>query len=131
LRQIKPGSPVRKHTWWRTGIQIALKELNMKYAAFPIGLVAAVLAFSPASAHMQMCSDMSKMTSMMNGMPDSPKKWEMNRHLAMVNAAMAKDGTQGCKMAMMTMMQGKNMSMMKSGTSGRRKTGAVGSTHVH
>ena len=103
----------------------------MKYAAFPIGLVSAVLAFSPASAHMQMCTDMSKMTAMMNGMPDSPKKWEMNRHLAMVNAAMARDGTQGCKMTMMTMMQGQNMSMTKSGTSGRRRTGAAGSTHVH
>ena len=103
----------------------------MKCAAFPLGLVAAVLAFSPASAHMQMCSDMSKMTSMMNGMPDSSKKWEMNKHLAMVNAAMAKDGTQGCKMAMTTMMHGKNMSMTKSAASGRRKTGAASSTHVH
>jgi len=103
----------------------------MKYAAFPIGLVAAVLTFSPASAHMQMCSDMSKMTSMMSAMPDGPKKWEMNRHLAMVNAAMAQDGTQGCKMAMMTMMHGEKMSMTKSGTSSRRKTGAAASTHVH
>lgn len=103
----------------------------MKYAAFPIGLVAAILAFSPASAHMQMCSDMSKMTSMMNGMPDSSKKWEMNKHLATVNAAMAKDGTQGCKMAMTAMMHGKSMSMKKSAASGRRKTGTVSSTHVH
>ena len=103
----------------------------MKYAAFPMGLVAAVLAFSPASAHMEMCSDMSRMTSMMSAMPDSPKKWEMNRHLAMVNVAMSKEGTHGCKMAMMTMMQERKMSMMKSGTSGRRKTGTVASTHSH
>ena len=109
----------------------------MKCAAFPLGLVAAVLAFSPASAHMQMCSDMSKMTSMMNTMPDSPKKWEMNRHLAMVNTAMAKDGTPGCQMTMMTMMQGGHMmhgghmSTMKSVASGQRKTRTVGSTHVH
>jgi hypothetical protein len=103
----------------------------MKYAAFPIGLVAAVLALSPASAHMQMCADMSNMTSMMNAMPDGPKKWEMNRHLAMVNAAMAKDGTMGCNMTMMTMMQDRKMSMMKSGSSARRKAGAVGSTHSH
>jgi hypothetical protein len=103
----------------------------MKYAAFPMGLVAAALALSPASAHMEMCADMSKMTSMMTAMPDSPRKWEMNRHLAMVNAAMAKDGTQGCKMTMMTMMQGKKMSMMKSGTSSRAKTRTAGSTHSH
>ena len=109
----------------------------MKYAALPMGLVAAVLTFSPASTHMQMCADMSKMTSMMSAMPDSPKKWEMNRHLAVVNTAMAKDGTQGCKVTMMTMMQGGHMmhgghiSKAKSGTSGRRKTGTVGSTHVH
>jgi len=109
----------------------------MKFVAFPIGLIAAVLALSPASAHMHMCSDMSKMTSMMNGMPDSPRKWEMNRHLAMVNAAMAKDGTHGCNMAMMSMMHGKHMSthkhmsMKKSGTSGRRKAATAGSTHVH
>ena len=101
----------------------------MKYAAFPMGLVAIVLVFGPASAHMEMCADMSKMTLMMNAMADSPKKWEMNRHLAMVNAAMAKDGTQGCKMAMMAMMHGKHMSMMKSGTSSRRKTGTA--THSH
>jgi len=104
----------------------------MKYAVFPIGLVAAVLALSPASAHMQMmCDDMSKMTSMMSAMPDSAEKWEMNRHLAMVNAAMAKDGTQGCKMTMMAMMQDKKMSMMKPGTSSRRKAGAAGAPHSH
>ena len=91
----------------------------MKYAALPLALVAAVLTFSPASAHMEMCSDMSKMTTMMGAMPDSPKKWEMNQHLAMVNSAMAKDGTHGCQTTMMHMMmhmkKGKKMSMMKSG----------------
>ena len=39
----------------------------------------------------------------------------MNKHLAMVNAAMAKDGMRGCNMMMMKMMKGSKMSMMKSG----------------
>jgi len=97
----------------------------MKYAAFPI-VLAAVLAFSPASArmhmhghmHMQMaCSGdhLSKMTAMMGAMPDSPRKEMMNGHLATVNSAMAKDGTRGCEMAMMHMMHGSHMEMMKSG----------------
>jgi hypothetical protein len=92
----------------------------MKYAAFPPLLVAAVLTFSPASAHMEMCSDMSKMTTMMGAMPDSPKKSEMNQHLAMVNSAMARDGTRGCRMTMMHMMHAMHMNKgshttMKSG----------------
>jgi len=55
------------------------------------------------------------MTTMMGGMADGPKKWEMNKHLAMVNAAMAKDGVRGCDSSMMQMMHGSKMSMMKSG----------------
>lgn len=103
----------------------------MKYAAFPI-VLAAVLAFSPASAHMHMrghmhghmhmhmqmaCSGdhLSKMTTMMGAMPDGARKGMMDGHLAMVNSAMAKDGTRGCEMAMMHMMHGSHMNMMKSG----------------
>jgi len=90
----------------------------MKYAIVSAALLAtAVLAFSPASAEMMSCSgaDMSKMTTMMSGMPDGPKKWEMNKHLAMINTAMAKDGTRGCGMTMKKMMMGSKMSMMKPG----------------
>jgi hypothetical protein len=90
----------------------------MKYAVVSLAVLAtAVLAFSPASAEMMSCSgaDMSKMTTMMGGMPDGPNKWKMNQHLAMINAAMAKDGTRGCSMTMTKMMMGSKMSMMKSG----------------
>jgi hypothetical protein len=93
----------------------------MKYAlVFAAVLASAVLAFNPASAKMMMsCSgDMSQMTTMMGGMPDSPHKWEMNKHLAMINAAMAKDGPRGCSMTMHKMhakMMGSKMPMMKSG----------------
>ena len=58
---------------------------------------------------------MSKMTTMTGGMPDGPNKWEMNKHLAMVNSAMAKDGMRGCDITMKKMMKGSKMSMMKSG----------------
>jgi hypothetical protein len=52
---------------------------------------------------------------MMGGMPDGPHKWEMNKHLAAINAAMAKDGPRGCSMTMKKMMTGSKMSKMKSG----------------
>src|SRR6266702_5995573 len=98
----------------------------MKYAALTVAAVA--LALSPASAqahayghkhahgHMQMaCSGdhLTKMTNMMGAMPDSSKKSMMNGHLAMVNSAMANDGTRGCEMAMMRMMHGSHK--MKAG----------------
>lgn len=92
----------------------------MKYAMVSAAVLAgAVLAFNPASAAMMSCSgDMSQMTTMMGGMPDGPHKWEMNKHLAMINAAMAKDGPHGCSMTMQKMhsnMMGSKMPMMKSG----------------
>ncbi len=90
----------------------------MKYALVSVTVLAtAILAFSPASAEMMSCSgtDMSKMTIMMGGMPDGPNKWKMNKHLAMINTAMSKDGTRGCSMTMKKIMMGSKMSMMKSG----------------
>ena len=94
-----------------------LMRLTMKYAMVSaVVLATAVLAFNPASAEM-MCSGahMLKMTTMIGGMPDGPHKWKMNQHLAMINAAMAKDGPRGCSMTMKKMMMGSKMSMMKSG----------------
>jgi hypothetical protein len=90
----------------------------MKYAILSAAVLAtAVLAFNPASAEMMSCADadMSKMTTMIGGMPDGPHKWEMNKHLAVINAAMAKDGPHGCSMTMKKMMMSSKMSMMKSG----------------
>jgi len=78
----------------------------MKYAVI-IAAVAAASAFAvnPASSKMNMCSGdhLSKMTTMIGGMPDSPHKWEMYKHLEMVNTAMAKDGMPGCERIMMDM----------------------------
>ena len=93
----------------------------MKYAIVSAAVLATtVLAFSPASAEMMSCSgaDMSKMSTMIGAMPDGPQKWEMYKHLAMINAAMAKDGPRGCSMTMQKMhskMMGSKMPMMKSG----------------
>lgn len=78
----------------------------MKFAVIAATVVAAsAFAPSPASSKMSMCSGdhLSKMTTMVGGMPDSPHKWEMYKHLAMVNTAMSKDGTRGCEMAMRSM----------------------------
>ena len=91
----------------------------MKYAVIATAVVAAsAFAVSPASSMMRMCSGehLSKMTTMVVGMPDGPHKWEMYKHLEMVNTAMAKDGMRGCDMMMKRMtMRGPKMKMMKSG----------------
>ena len=91
----------------------------MKYAIILAAFMATgALAVSPASSKMRMCSGehLSKMTTMVGGMPDGPHKWEMYKHLEMVNTAMAKDGMRGCDMMMKRMtMRGPKMKMMKSG----------------
>ena len=86
----------------------------MKYSVVSAAVLAAALfAASPATAKMMSCSsaDMSKMVTMIGGMPDGAHKSEMNKHLAMANAAMAKGDMPKCNM----MMKGSKMSMMKSG----------------
>ena len=90
---------------------------TMKYAMVCAARIASVFAVSPASAKMMSCSgaDMSKMNTMIGGTPDGPNKWEMNKHLAMVNSAMAKDGMRECDITMKKMMKGSKMSMMNSG----------------
>ena len=78
----------------------------MKSVAIIAAVVAtSAFAVSPASSNMSMCSGdhLSKMTTMSSGMPDGPHKWEMYKHLEMVNTAMAKDGIRGCERTMMKM----------------------------
>jgi hypothetical protein len=78
----------------------------MKYAIILAAVVAtSAFAVSPASSKMRMCSGdhLSKMTTMSNEMPDGPHKWEMYKHLEMVNTAMSKDGMRGCEMTMKNM----------------------------
>jgi hypothetical protein len=90
----------------------------MKYAIILAAVVAtSASAVSPAASKTMSCSGahLSKMTTMVGGMPDGPHKWEMYKHLEMVNIAMAKDGMRGCDMMMREMMRGSKMKMMKSG----------------
>ena len=95
----------------------------MKYAIILAAVMASsAFAVSPASSKMMPCSGdhLSKMTTMVGGtmvggMADGPHKWEMYKHLEMVNTAMAKDGMRGCDMIMTKMMRGSKMKMMKSG----------------
>jgi hypothetical protein len=77
----------------------------MKYAIILAAVVATgAFAVGPASSKM-MCSGehLSKMTTMSSAMPDGPHKWEMYKHLALVNTAIAKDGMRGCDMVMRSM----------------------------
>ena len=78
----------------------------MKHTVIAAAIIAALaLAISPASSKMMMCSadHLSKMTTMVGGMPDGPQKWKMYQHLEMVNTAMSKDGMRGCAMTMRNM----------------------------
>ena len=87
----------------------------MKHTVIAVAVVAAsAFAVSPASSKMSMCSGehLSKMTTMLGGMPDSPHKWEMYKHLAMVNTAMSKNGMPGCEMVMKSMHRHHHMQHM-------------------
>jgi hypothetical protein len=79
-------------------------------------IVSSAFAVSPASSRTMLCSGehLSKMMTTISEMPDGPHKWEMYKHLQMVNTAMAKDGVRGCDMMMTKMMRGSKMKMMKS-----------------
>jgi len=90
-------------------------ESKMKYAVIVAVVAANAFAVSPASSKMSMCSGdhLSKMTAMINGMPDAPHKWEMYKHLEMVNTAMAKDGIRGCEKTMMNIHRHHHMPHMK------------------
>jgi hypothetical protein len=92
-------------------------ESKMKYAVIAAAIVATAFAVNPATSKMSMCSGdhLSKMTTMIGGMPDSPHKWEMYKHLEMVNTAMAKDGIRGCKKIIMTMHRHHHMRHMGHG----------------
>ena len=78
----------------------------MKYVIILAAVMAtSAFAVGPASSKMMMCSGehLSKMTTMVGSMPEGSHKWMMNKHLEMVNTAMAKDGMRGCDMIMRNM----------------------------
>jgi hypothetical protein len=73
-----------------------------------------VLVAAPASAAMMTCSsdNMSKTTTMMMTMPESPNKMMMNKEMGMANMEMSKGNSRG---ACMHYMRAQKMGMMKSG----------------
>ena len=78
----------------------------MKYAIILAAVIAtSAFAVSPASSKMMMCSGehLSKMTTMVGGMPEGPHKWAMYKYLVILNTAMSKDGIRGCEMTMKNM----------------------------
>ena len=78
----------------------------MKYAiALAVVVAASAFAVSPASSREKPCSGehLSKMTTMVGTMPEGSHKRMMNKHLEMVNIAMAKDGMPGCEKILRTM----------------------------
>jgi hypothetical protein len=83
----------------------------MKYSTFTAATIAVIAsAFGPASAKPMSCLgvDMSVMTTMIGTMADGPHKWEMYKHLAAINVAMAGDGQRGCDAVMIDITSGKN-----------------------
>ena len=78
----------------------------MKYAITLAAVVAAsAFAVNPAFTMEMPCSgpQLSKMMTMVGTMPEGSHKRMMNRHLEMVNTAMAKDGMRGCEKTMRAM----------------------------
>ena len=81
----------------------------MKHSAFSAAMIAAaVFASGAASADSITCAgvNMSLVTSMIGTMSDGPQKWEMNRLLATINEAMARDDKHRCDAAMMDITRG-------------------------
>ena len=75
----------------------------MKYAVVLATVVATgAFAISPAFSMETACSveHLSKMTTMGGTMPEGSQKGMMNKHLKMLNTAMAKDGMRGCETMM-------------------------------
>ena len=95
----------------------------MKYAIILAAVMAtSAFAVSPASSKMMPCSGdhLSKMTTMVAGMPDSPHKSEMYKHLETVNTAMSKNGIRGCEMVMRSMHRHHHMHHMSQMTHGQK-----------
>ena len=79
-----------------------------------IAVAACGTAFSsPASAAMMSCTseNMSKTSTMMMSMPDSPNKMAMNKEMGMANMEASKGNMRG---ACMHYMQAQKVGMMKS-----------------
>jgi hypothetical protein len=97
---------------WPVIEPVASKESYMKYA-FAAAAIAAMFAASPASAAMMSCSgeNMTKTSTAMTTMQDSPNKRAMDKEMGMANAEMSKGNMRG---ACSHYMKAQKMGAMKS-----------------
>lgn len=88
----------------------------MKKTMIAVALLC-VGAMTPASAKMMSCTgeNMTKTSTMLMAMQDSPAKMGMNREMGMANTDMSQGNMRG---ACMHYMKAQKMGMMKSGMSG-------------
>ena len=84
----------------------------MKCSVFSATVIAIVTCtFGPASTNSMsgLGVDMSVITTMIDGMADSPQKWQMYRHVVTINAARPSDDTRGCDTVIMDIASGTNI----------------------
>jgi len=79
-----------------------IHSVSLRFLALSVLATVSLATVAEAQMSSRMCSSdsLSKMVTMVGGMPDGPHKWEMYKHLAMLNTAMSKDGMRGCEMIM-------------------------------
>ena len=96
-----------------------IHSASLRFLALSVLATLSLATVAEAQMSSQMCSGdhLSKMMTMVGGMPDGPHKWAMYKYLAILNTAMSKDGIRGCEMTMENMyrlhhMHHKNMHHM-------------------
>ena len=82
-----------------------IHSVSLRFLALSVLATGSLSNVAEAQMSSRMCSSdsLSKMVTMVGGMPDGPHKWAMYKHLAMVNTAMSKDGMRGCEITMKNM----------------------------
>ena len=82
-----------------------IHSVSLRFLALSVLATLSLATVAEAQMSSRMCSDdhLSKMMTMVGGMPDGPHKWAMYKYLVILNTAMSKDGIRGCEMTMKNM----------------------------
>jgi hypothetical protein len=82
-----------------------IQSVSFRVLALSVLATLSLATVAEAQISSRMCSGdrLSKMMTMVGGMPDGPHKWAMYKYLAILNTAMSKDGFRGCEMTMKNM----------------------------
>ena len=82
-----------------------IHSVSLRFLALSVLATLSLATVAEAQMSSRMCSGdhLSKMITMVGGMPDGPHKWAMYKYLAILNTAMSKDGMRGCEMTMKNM----------------------------